>query len=184
MIISKNDLKQVLIKEKEMYKEIGYKGILQEKITHAEIAYIWKYIKFLRKEEYYINRNDLKVLYKILFITNRRKKNKLGLKLGLNIPPNVFEEGLLIYHANGIVVNKNAKVGKNCKIHGDLCIGNNGITEDAPIIGDDVDIGIGAKIIGNVTIGNNVKIGANAVVTKSFSEEDIVIAGIPAVKIK
>ena len=38
----------------------------------------------------------------------------------------------------------------------------------APIIGDNVDIGVGATIIGNITIADNIKIGAGAVVTKSF----------------
>ena len=51
-----------------------------------------------------------------------------------------------------------------------------------PIIGDSLDLGIGAKIIGNVTLGNNVRVGANAVVTKSFVEDDIVLVGCPAHK--
>ena len=50
----------------------------------------------------------------------------------------------------------------------------------AAIIGDNVFIGSGAKIIGEVTIANNIAIGAGAVVTKSFSEDNITIAGVPA----
>lgn len=52
------------------------------------------------------------------------------------------------------------------------------------MLGKNVDLGIGAKIIGGVTIADNIKIGANAVVTKSFTEPGITIAGVPAKKIK
>ena len=48
-----------------------------------------------------------------------------------------------------------------------------------PELGDNVYIGPGAKVIGNVKIGNNVAIGANAVVTKSFPDDSVVV-GIPA----
>ncbi|EMR14359.1 serine acetyltransferase [Methylophaga lonarensis MPL] len=49
----------------------------------------------------------------------------------------------------------------------------------APVIGDHVDIGAGAKIIGNITIGEHALIGANAVVTRDVPPYAIV-AGIPA----
>ncbi|MBT0889312.1 hypothetical protein KJR38_03095 [Streptococcus lutetiensis] len=52
-----------------------------------------------------------------------------------------------------------------------------------PVIGNNVDIGVGAKIIGNVTIADGIKIGANAVVNKSFYEEGITIVGVPARKV-
>ena len=55
--------------------------------------------------------------------------------------------------------------------------------DDSPIIGDNVFIASGARILGTVQIANNIAIGANAVVTKSFLEESITIAGVPAKKI-
>ena len=97
---------------------------------------------------------------------------------------NNFEEGLIIYHAGNIVINRGAKVGRNCQLHGDICIGNDGKTNKCPIIGDNVDIGVGAKIIGDIKIADNIVIGAGAVVNKSFDEKGITIAGIPAKKIK
>lgn len=54
----------------------------------------------------------------------------------------------------------------------------------APIIGDNVDIGVGAKIIGPVRVADNVKIGANAVVTKSCETPSAVLIGVPAKAIK
>lgn len=53
----------------------------------------------------------------------------------------------------------------------------------APQIGDNVYIGPGAKLYGRIEIASGIVIGANAVVTKSFTEENICIAGVPARKI-
>ena len=53
----------------------------------------------------------------------------------------------------------------------------------APVIGDNVFIGSGAKIIGNITVADNVVISANAVVMKSITEKGITVAGVPAKKI-
>ena len=58
----------------------------------------------------------------------------------------------------------------------------NGKDNLCPVLGKRVDVGIGAKIIGNVTIADDIKIGANAVVTKSFLEPGITLVGIPARK--
>ena len=106
-------------------------------------------------------------------------KNILGAKLGIYIPAGVFDEGLHIWHYGNIIVNAESKVGKNCMLHGDNCIGNNGKTEGCPIIGDNVDIGTGAKILGAIRIANGVKIGAGAVVVKSCLIENATIVGIP-----
>ena len=94
------------------------------------------------------------------------------------------ETGIHIVHGK-VVVNANAKIGKNCKILSDVTIGVSGKKEEvgASVIGSNVFIGSGAKIIGNITIADNVVIGANAVVTKSIAEPGITVAGIPARKI-
>ena len=107
------------------------------------------------------------------------------MKLGFSIGPNVFGPGLNIAHYGTIVVNGNAKVGKNCWIYPGANIGAN--TEgptDVPVIGDNVYIGPGAKIFGRINIADNISIGANAVVTKSFIKPGVTIAGIPARVIK
>ena len=96
---------------------------------------------------------------------------------GYNIP-----NGLQLYHAN-IVINSRSKIGKNLHLHGENVIGNNGKEQSCPTIGDNVMIGAGAKIFGNITIADNIKIGAGAIVVNSFIEEGITIAGIPARKV-
>lgn len=85
-----------------------------------------------------------------------------------------------ICHYGSVIINCNARIGENCKIHGQVCIGNDGITNTAPIIGNNVDIGVGAKVIGNVIIADNVRIGAGAIVTKSCEEKGATLVGIPA----
>lgn len=54
----------------------------------------------------------------------------------------------------------------------------------SPIIGDNCDIGVGAKIIGDITIADNVTIAAGAIVNKSCSQSNVVLAGVPAKIIK
>jgi serine O-acetyltransferase len=107
-----------------------------------------------------------------------------SIHLGYSIPINVFGPGLCIAHRGTIVVNKDARVGENCRIHACTNIGSGrGSVLLAPKIGDDVYIGPGAKIFGNIEIADNIAIGANSVVNKSFYEKGISIAGVPAKKI-
>lgn len=104
--------------------------------------------------------------------------------LGFTIPTNVFGPGLNIAHRGTIVVNGFTKVGANCRIHACVNIGTKaGYRDVAPTIGDNVYIGPGVKIFGDVKIANGVAIGANAVVNKSFEEEHVTIAGVPAKKL-
>jgi serine O-acetyltransferase len=100
-----------------------------------------------------------------------------GTKLGFTIPLNVFGPGLCIVHTGTLVVTPSAKVGAHCRINVDCCIGVVG--DLAPRIGDNAYIAVGAKIIGGVTLGNNVRVGANAVVTKSFGD-NVTLVGVPA----
>jgi serine O-acetyltransferase len=130
----------------------------------------------LRKIEYLFNvkrSNPFCLLYLLsLQILNHR----LGTRLGLSIPKNVFGAGLCIVHYGTIVVSPFAKVGNYCRIHPSTSIGEyNG----APTIGDNVYIGPGAKIFGNIVIGNDVAIGANSVVNKDIPDH-VTVAGVPA----
>ena len=88
---------------------------------------------------------------------------------------------ILPHGLNGIVIVHKASIGANCMIFQQVTIA--GKNNKGPVIGDNVIIGAGAKIIGDVNIGDNCFIGANAVVTKSFPPNSV-IGGVPAVLIK
>lgn len=78
---------------------------------------------------------------------------------------------------NGIVISPDVIIGKNCTIFHQVTIGNDyRDIRNVPIIGDNVTIYPGAKIVGKVTIGNNVEIGANCVVTKDIPDNSLVVA--------
>lgn len=98
---------------------------------------------------------------------------------GADIPLNVqIAGGLSLPHANGVVIHSDAKIGPNCVIFQQVTIGTRDDSR-APVIGGHVDIGAGARIIGNVYIGNHAKIGANAVVLTDVPAGKTAV-GIPA----
>lgn len=141
----------------------------------------FRFYKSLRITEYYTNsRNDLfgRYMGKILRLRHRLLCDKYG----WTIPINVFGPGLAIVHVGTIVVSGYAKIGKNCRIHTCVNIGyapcKDGV--GAPTIGDNVYIGPGAKLFGNIYIGDNTAIGANAVVNTSFPAGNCSIGGIPS----
>lgn len=88
--------------------------------------------------------------------------------------------GLIIQHGFSTIINAK-KIGKNCHIYQQVTIGYNGM--QSPIIGNNVRICCGAKVIGGICIGNNVVIGANAVVCKDVPD-NVVVGGVPAKIIK
>ena len=90
--------------------------------------------------------------------------------------------GLSIPHPNGIVIHPAAEIGVNCLIHQQVTIGtkrHGGL----PKIKGHVDIGAGAKILGDITLHEHCLVGANAVVTRDVQSHDVV-AGIPARVVK
>lgn len=158
---------------------------LSEKAKHLIAPdYIWDFQRLLRKLEYYKNVRRKGLLNKLMRSYLMLKYTRLSAKLGFSIPVNVFGPGLAILHYGTIVVNSNARVGANCRIHVCTNIGASGGSDKAPQIGDNVYIGPGAKIFGDIRIPNNTVIGANAAVNKSFKEENMLIAGVPAKIIK
>ena len=137
-----------------------------------------KYIFWMRLCKFLKNKKALKILfYPISKGILRHYKYKFGISI-----PFITEIGCGFYigHFGGIEINSRTVVGKKCNISQGVTIGkkNRGENRGSPIIGDNVYIGPGAKIFGNVKIGNNVAIGANCVVTKDVPD-NAVIVGVP-----
>ncbi len=111
-----------------------------------------------------------KILYKIVQIIT-----------GIELPCEAeIGNNFIIDHFGGIVVSGYAKFGNNCRIRNGVVVGLKNVENPcAPVIGNDVDIGAGAKILGPIRIGNRVVIGANAVVITDVPD-DCIAVGVPA----
>lgn len=144
----------------------------------SDTKYIWKYIKTLRYLEYYTNTNSRwgQMYYS-------RRLRTLGYKTGFQIPPNVCGPGITIYHYGPIIINDKTRIGRNVVLYPGVLIGHKVPGQPAPIIGDNVFIGSGAKIIGDVHIGDNVVIAPNAVVVKDVTS-NTKVGGVPAYNLK
>lgn len=142
----------------------------------------WCFIKTLRFLEYCDNVIKGGAAGGVIWLIAKYRFRKLSIKYGYSIPINVFGPGLSLPHRGNIIVNPNTKIGENCRIHVGVNIGAH--KGKAPKIGDNVYIGPGAMIFGDVTIADNISIGANATVNKSFYESNVVVAGTPAKIVK
>jgi serine acetyltransferase/glycosyltransferase involved in cell wall biosynthesis len=95
---------------------------------------------------------------------------------GISIPARCrIGKGLRIHHFGGIILHPAAELGENCTLYHEVTIGDRGGSGGAAKIGNNVLIGAGAKIIGEITIGDNCVIGANTVVTKDMPPSTVAV---------
>ena len=135
---------------------------------------------------YYFRKASKHKKYSIFGIFYRLILRRLSYKYGFQIPVGTsIGEGFYIGHFGTIVINTNAKIGKNCNIAHLVTIGqaNRGKLKGAPTIGDNVWIGTGSVIVGNINIGSNVLIAPNSFVNMDIPDNSTVI-GNPAKSIK
>lgn len=183
-ITNREQLEQILKNERKVY--LGREKIRIEDKYRKSLKYeIYRYIALLRKYEYLCYQRDISksnMISKFWSLRVKicdRKKNQLGAILGIEITPKFMGKGVRICHQNVII---NGIVGDNCVLHGHNVIGNkkSGAKQEVPKIGRNVDIGVGAILIGDIEIADDCIVGAGSVVTKSFLTPGTVIAGVPA----
>lgn len=119
------------------------------------------------------------LIYKVLF-------KFVQIITGIELPCEVVVgRNFVIDHFGGIVISGYARFGDDCRIRNGVVVGLKNVGEPiAPIIGNNVDIGAGAKVLGNIRVGNNVVIGCNAVVLIDVPDDALAV-GVPAtVKLK
>ncbi len=115
------------------------------------------------------------------------KYNKICLRNNSFIPISAqIGDNIIFPHGiAGIFISQKAIIGDNCVIFHQVTIGSNNLKDSsgygAPIIGNNVYIGAGAKIIGNVKIGDNVRIGANAVIVNDIPPNSTAVLDNPRV---
>lgn len=144
------------------------RGIVQHYNHHK----YWKYRKIVVDPERGTKIGDM---FRLWYIKRADAFNNASMGTHRNfgaifLSPPDFPHGL-----NGIIVSHNARIGERCRIFHQVTIGEG--RGGAPIIGDDVLIGAGAKIIGSVRIGNRVKIGAGCVVMQDIEDDVVVLPG-------
>lgn len=120
-------------------------------------------------------RKPLSLIYKVLF---KLVQIVTGIELPCEVP---VGRGFVIDHAGSIVVSGFARLGDHCRLRPGVVIGLARVEEPcAPVLGNHVDVGAGAKLIGPIRIGNRVCIGANAVVVCDVPDDSMAV-GVPAV---
>lgn len=100
---------------------------------------------------------------------------------GIEIHPGArIGRGLFIDHGNGVVIGETAIIGDNVLLYQGVTLGGTGKEKGKrhPSIGNNVVIGAGAKVLGNITAGDNSYIGANAVVVKDVPPNSTIV-GVP-----
>lgn len=119
-----------------------------------------------------------KINFKFIYLITGINKIIIEIITGISIPYSCdIGAGMLIAHFSGIIISSNAVIGKNCTLHQNVTIGAAGRNDKRgePIIKDNVFIGAGAIIIGNITIGNNVAIGANSIVVDNIDDNAVLV---------
>lgn len=112
----------------------------------------------------------------------------LSVRLGFSISLHVFGPGVSLPHYGHLMIHQQACFGRNCRVHVGTVVAGSAVMMDpadvpefdAPIIGDNVYFAPGVKMSGPLRIADNCVIGANSVVTRSFTTPGVTISGIPA----
>ena len=159
----KDDVRTVLERDpaaksfrEALYFSPGLHAILLQRISHRQ--YLRKHFNAARAVNYFAR-----------FLT------------GADIHPGAtIGKGFFIDHAVGVVIGETAIIGDNVSIFQGVTLGGVSTSQGKrhPTIGNNVTIGAGAKVLGNITIGDNVKIGAGSVVIRDVPPDSTVV-GVP-----
>ncbi len=114
------------------------------------------------------------LIYKVLY-------KAVQVVTGIELPCEVkVGKNFRIDHSGGIVISGFASFGDDCVLRNGVTVGLRRVDDPvAPKVGNNVDIGAGAKLLGAIKIGDNVVVGANAVVLEDVPSNSIAV-GIPA----
>ena len=164
----KNDIEAV--RERDPASRSKFEILLTNQGVHAILSYRIAHLFYY---------NNFKFIAKIISQISR-------FFTGIEIHPACFiGKGLLIDHGSGVVIGETVIIGDYCTLFQGVTLGGRGNERGKrhPTLHNNVLVGAGAKILGNIEIGNNVKIGANAVVLNNIPDNATAV-GMPARIIK
>ncbi len=188
MIQNRNDLKMYMAEDTLI--NLGVK-----KLTIMQYIKYWFYgnesfrvvrlLRALRHHEYYTNlcKSKKSIFNNVLLRYYTFKHHRLELKLDIKLGVNVLGYGVYIPHVGGGIIADCRGIGNYCKLNNGVVIGRNRTIDNSPLIGDNVDICVGSKIVRKVKIGNNVIIAPNTVVIDDIPD-NCMASGVPAKIIK
>ena len=177
-IKTKAQLKEYLDVELEPYQLHGRQYIAYI-FQISERAILRRHTILLRKTEYHLNAG-----HKLIGELYYARLMKFQLKYSIHIPINCFGKGLRVMKVGPCTMNGEITVGENCRVNMYASVvWSDGKNEGVPTLGDNVTLGLGSIVQGNVTLADNITVGSGALVNKSFLEPGINLAGVPARKI-
>ena len=150
------------IKQRDPAARNSFEILLLYPGVHAVIWY---------RVAHFFYRLKLKFLARWIATVTRRRT-------GIDIHPAAkIGKNLFIDHGMGVVIGETAEIGDNCTIYQGVTLGGTGKERNKrhPTLKDNVVVGAGAKVLGNIIVGNNVKIGANSVVLKDIPDDCTVV---------
>lgn len=148
-------------------------------MIHYNEKKYWKYREVIVNPK---KGTKLGKIIKLLYIKKCDAYNNASMGTHLNFGAKFDDIPNLPHGLNGIIVSHNAVIGSKCWIFHQVTIGEG--RGGAPVIGDNVVLGAGCKIIGGVKIGSNAKIGAGCVVMKDIPDNAVVLSSEPTIIIK
>lgn len=188
MIQSKQDLYYYLREDKKRnlgtYRVGVFKSIAYY-LFSSDNYRAYRLLKSLRKLEYAENVLRKRGLFgKLVYYLRKWRYQRVEKNCNIVIGTNMLGYGFRLPHimGGGIIINCNS-MGNYCSANVGVVVGNNHAWNDRPIIGDNVKLSVGCKVIGGIHVGNNVIVAPNSVVVKDVPD-NCVVSGVPAIIIK
>ena len=165
--------------DQEKKKEKRYYDSIRERDPAAgnnlQIFFLWPSTKALR--HYKVAHFFWRIHFKFLALWIMLWAKRLT---GIEIhPAATIGKRLFIDHGAGVVIGETAVIGDDCTLYQGVTLGglNTEKVKRHPTLGNNVMVGCGAKLLGNINIGNNVRIGSNEVVREDIPDDSTFVGG-------